>query len=138
RTLAPLPPLAKHGGARIKKANEGLSDEQLGYAILGAVGGMNIRAPYIKEQVVRKIIKNQIQDGDLDAARATAEAYNRLKPGSAKRLTPAVIGQVIRSERGRVIDRAVRALRAGDEKEARRLVDEFNADPGNTRFGRVD
>ena len=137
QTLVPAPSLLKYGVSRMYKANEGLSDEQLGYAILGAIGGVNIRSPHIKAEVVRKVVRNQIVEGDMGAARGLVDAYNRLKPGSAERITPSVVGSVIQAERGKAMDDAIKALRMKDRPEAQRIVDEFNADPQNARFGKL-
>lgn len=135
-TLAPVPTVATYGRERIAAAATGQSEESTARAILGAVGGINIRTPYIAERVVRKIIQNQIGEKDRDEARALMNEWNNVyKPGNEKNLTMAdlVRGARASAKRGKhdVRDEAAEAILKGDTDEAKRLISEYNADkPG--------
>lgn len=135
-TLAPAPTTLTYGRERMMNAAAGQSEESLSRAILGAVGGINVRTPYIAENVVKKIIQNQIGEKDRDEARSLMTEWNNTyKPGSLEKLTMSdlVHGARAGAKRSKhdARDKAAEALLRGDESEAKQIIDDYNADrPG--------
>jgi len=132
-TLAPVPTALTYGRERVVRAAEGQSEESLGRAILGALGGVNIRTPYIAERVVKKVIQNMVGDREREGARSVLNEWNETyKPGDQPKLKMdnLVRGMRVSMKRSKheARDKAAEAILAGDEAEAKRIIAEFNSD----------
>lgn len=130
-TLAPIPSLATYGRERIANAATGNSEENTARAIVGAVGGLNIRTPYIADEIVKKIIQHQIGESDRAEARALMNEWNdTYKPGNQKKLNMADLVRGMRSSSKRTKhtarDAAAEAILQGDQSAAEAMVKEFN------------
>lgn len=135
-TLAPVPSLASYGAERISKAATGGSDESVGRAVLGAIGGLNIRTPYIAEGIVKKVIENMIGDKDRTAARSLLDEWNNTyKPGDKTKLKMSSLVQGMRESmkqgKHKVRDKAAEDLIRGGDADAQKAIDEYNAERPN-------
>lgn len=132
-TLAPVPTALTYGRERVQRAAEGQSEESLGRAVLGALGGVNIRTPYIAERIVKKVIQNMIGDREREGARSVLKEWNETyKPGDQPNLKmdSLVRGMRVSMKRSKheARDKAAEAILAGDEAEAKRIIEEFNSE----------
>lgn len=131
KTLAPLPPWATFGKKRIMDAITGRSGESTALAILGTLGGVNLRSPYIAEKTVRDIAAEMVKTGDVKKANDLVSMWNDIyKP---KYLTNLTLRDAVRSLKGsisqqrtRAMLNATNALLDGKEADAEKIIADYN------------
>jgi len=133
KTLNPLPSMLTYGISDVEGAADGTNEKILSHAILNQVTGVNIRTPYIRERHVRTLLKNMIEEGEVEQAHSLVETWNKsYKPGNLENLKLRDIARGTRSTNRRryneALEKASRAFIRGDDATAKETIKKYNED----------
>jgi hypothetical protein len=131
KTLAPIPSLATYGIERLVGAATGTREETLANAILGTIGGINLRPPYVAEKWVRKTAGNMLDEGLESEAEALLKVYNETyKPRDKDPITMQGViqgkEQSATAKRTATIKEAARWIAKGSPEKAQDVIDVWN------------
>lgn len=136
-TFTPLPPELKRGFRRPRLALQGQSEEPVANAMLATLTGIDTKTPFLAEKEVKELINNALDSGQAGEAIALFRLWNeRYRPDNKTKLDPNKVlsgfKASLRSKRASARRKAADAMFLGNDRQAQREIDKYNAERGET------